>query len=280
MGMNEFLTKFLNGLKSLGADLLIVVIIFVVAKIILSIVSKITGNAMKKAEAMDDKVKGQELKTSLTVLHSANRYFVYVVVIILTLRIVGLGDEISGAIVAAGIGGLILSLGAQSIVKDMIAGLFLLFERQYYVGDYVKIGEYEGTVLSIALRVTYLDCLGKKVIIPNGEIKEVVNYSRTNSLAIVTIPTPYEADTRKVIDIIQKVVDKYYEENREILTDEKPVVPGIGNFNSSSVDITFRVKTKPLKHWQVERDLKLLIKEEFDRKKINIPYQQIVVTKN
>ena len=154
-----------------------------------------------------------------------------------------------------------------------------MFEKQFLVGDYVKIANYEGTVVSIALRNTYLDCAGKRVIIPNGEIRDVVNYSKTNNLAIITIPTPYEADTRKVMKIIQNVVDKYYETHPELLTENKAVVPGIDVLNSSSVDITIRVETKPLKHWEVQRDLKLLIKEEFTKKKIDIPYNKLVVSK-
>lgn len=281
--MNQLLetwNKILPRLIDLGLDLLIVAIIFLLAKVFVNIFSKITKRSMNKADDIDDKDKSKQIKTSLTITHSANRYIVYALAIILCLRVLGLGEQVSSALVAAGIGGLVISFGAQSIVKDMLAGLFLMFEKQFFVGDYVKIAGYEGKVTSIALRVTYLDCAGKKVIIPNGEIKDVVNYSKTNNLAIITIPTPYECNTRKVIKIMQGVVDKYYEDHQDILTENKAVVPGIDTLDSSSVNITVRVETKPLKHWEVQRDLKLLIKEEFEKKKIDIPYSQIVVHKN
>ena len=277
--MKKTLLQIVDRIKDIGVDILIIVAIFILAKIVVNIISKITGETMKKADDLGDKNKSQQIKTSMTITHSANRYVVYMVAIVLCLKILGLGEQVSGALVAAGIGGLVISFGAQSIVKDMFGGLFLMFEKQFLVGDYVKIANYEGIVVSIALRNTYLDCAGKRVIIPNGEIRDVVNYSKTNNLAIITIPTPYEADTRKVMKIIQNVVDKYYETHPELLTENKAVVPGIDVLNSSSVDITIRVETKPLKHWEVQRDLKLLIKEEFTKKKIDIPYNKLVVSK-
>lgn len=271
--------RILDVIVDLGVDILIIVGILLIAQICVSIFSKITKSAMDNAEKLTDEKKAKKIKTSMTVTHSANRYIVYAIALFLIIKEIGLGEDVSTTAILAGAGGLIISLGAQSIVKDMVAGLFLMFEKQYYVGEFVKINNYEGTVTSIAIRVTYLDCAGKRVIIPNGEIKDVVNYSRTNNLAIITIPTSYEADTRKVIKIMQDVVDKYYDEHRDILTDNKPIVPGISSLEDSSVNITFRVETKPLKHWEVQRDLLLLIKEEFARKKIEIPYNQLVITK-
>lgn len=264
-------------LKEIGIDLLIILAIFIIAKLVVNIVSKITGKTMRDADKLKDENKSQQIKTSMTITHSANRYIVYIIAVILCLRVLGLGEQVSSALVAAGIGGLIISFGAQTIVKDMLAGLFLMFEKQYFVGDYVKICDYEGKVTSIALRVTYLDCAGKRVIIPNGEIRDVVNYSKSNNLAIITMPTPYESDTRKVMKVMQDVIDKYYETHADLLTDNKAVVPGIDSFEDSSVNITVRVETKPLKHWEVKRDLLLLFKEEFKKKKIDIPYSQIVI---
>ena len=271
--------RILDVIVDLGVDILIIIGILLIAQLCVNIFSKITKKAMDNAEKLTDEKKTKKIKTSMTVTHSANRYIVYAIALFLIIKEIGLGEGVSTTAILAGAGGLIISLGAQSIVKDMVAGLFLMFEKQYYVGEFVKINNYEGTVTSIAIRVTYLDCAGKRVIIPNGEIKDVVNYSRTNNYAVITIPTSYEADTRKVIGVMQDVVDKYYDEHRDILTDNKPVVPGISSLEDSSVNITFRVETKPLKHWEVQRDLLLLIKEEFARKKIEIPYNQLVITK-
>ena len=274
--LNEFLDKAKTDLASLMSNLIVIVIIFILAKLLMNLVSSFTSKAMKKADKVSDHVRAQELRTSMTVFHSAARYVVYLIAIILCLAQVGMSDQISSAVVAAGVGGLIISFGAQSIIKDMLAGLFILFERQFYVGDYVKIGEYEGTVTSIAVRVTYLSSRGKRIIIPNGSISDVVNYSRNNIITFLSVPTPYDADTRRVMDVLQKICHEYYESNKEILVSE-PQVMGIGSFGDSSVNLTIRIETLPMQHWKAEREMKLAIKEGFEKEKIEIPFAQIVV---
>lgn len=274
--MNETLNSILDRVKDIGVDLLIIAVIFILARITINIVSKITGNTMKKADNLTDKEKSQQIKTSMTITHSANRYVIYLVAIVLCLKVIGLGEQVSGALVAAGVGGLVISLGAQSIVKDMLAGLFLMFEKQYYVGDYVKIAGYEGTVTSIALRNTYLNCGGRKVIVPNGDIRDVINYSKANSIATISIPTSYKDDTRKIIGVMQKVIDKYYVDNPDLLTENVAKVAGISSLESDRINVSVFVETKPLKHWQVQRELTLLIKEELAKKKISIAPIQIV----
>lgn len=276
--ITEFKEELIPNIVSILVTLVTIAIIFIVARIIMNVVSKITGNAMKKADQMQDKLKAQEIKTTMTVIHSANRYLIYLVAILMLLGLLGMSDSISGTTIVAGIGGLIVSLGAQSIIKDMLAGAFILFERQFFVGDFVKINEYEGTITSIALRVTYLSVRGKRVIIPNGSINDVVNYSRKNIVTFISIPTAYEANTKNVMKVIQKVADSYYEKHLDLFA-SKPEVLGISSFSNSSVDINLKVETTPMNHWLVERELKLLIKEEFDRKGITIPYQQVVIHK-
>lgn len=277
MSVKDTLTEILYDLAAAALDIAVCIVILLIAKLLVNLVSKITSKQMDRADNLEDEHKSKQIKTNMTVTHSANRYLIYLIAIILSLNVLGLGKEVSGAIVAAGIGGLVLSLGAQSIVKDMIAGIFLLFEKQYFVGDYVKIGDYEGTVLSIALRVTYLDSFGKKVIIPNGEIRDLINYNRTDGLALVIIPTPYNGDTRRIMKIIDDVVLKYYVDQKRLLTKNKPTPCEILEFGEIGVEILVKVETKPLQQWKVERQLRLLIKEELTRKKINMPYNKLAV---
>ena len=272
----ELLDKAKADLILLAVNIICILIIIFLAKMLMNVVSSFTSKAMKKAEKQTDSMKAQEIRTSMTVFHSAARYVVYLAAIILCLAQIGMSDQISSAVVAAGVGGLIISFGAQSIIKDMLAGMFILFERQFYVGDYVKIGEYEGTVTSIALRVTYLSSKGKKIIIPNGSISDVVNYSRNNIVTFLSIPTSYDADTRKVMDVLQKICDRYYETAKDILV-SVPQVLGIGSFADSSVNLSIRMETVPMMHWKAERELKLMIKEGFEKAKIEIPFAQIVV---
>ena len=187
-------------------------------------------------------------------------------------------ELLSNIVTAAGVGALVISLGAQSVISDVIAGTFILFENQYRVGDYVQINnEYTGTVLSLAMRCTYLQTWkGEKIIIPNGQIKTVTNYSGEFNMAIVDIPTPYEEDSERILNIIKDIANKYYDEHLDICF-EKPNVVAINSFDSSSITMTIYQKAKGRNHITIQRDLKLAVKKRFDQDGISIPYNQIVV---
>ncbi len=281
MVLEEFIQKIskitLEQLFGVLGKLLAIVVVFFLAGVVLNIVTHFTSKGLKKAAEMDDQKKSSQYKTTMTISHSVYRYGIYAVAVVIAADIIGFGDQLSGAVVAAGIGGLAISFGAQSIIKDMVAGLFMMFEKQYFVGDIVKIAGYEGRVESIALRVTYLDCKGKRVIVPNGQISDVVNYSRSNNVASLIIPTPYEENTDNIIKILEEIIEKFTKEYPELVADKKGEVLGIANFGDSSVDIELRVYVKPMEQWRAERALRLMIKKEFDQKNISIPYQQIEV---
>ncbi len=257
--------------------LVTIVVLLVVAKLILNQLSKYTAKAIAKAKNSPDDQKSRQIITAMTLLRSVGRYLIYFIFIALVLYQLGFGNVIGNLMVTAGFGSLAISFGAQSIVKDVVTGFFMMFEKQYSVGDFVKIGEFEGVVTSIAMRVTYLTSFkGQKIIIPNGSIANVINYTNDYNTAVITIPTPYDSNTKEIIDMVQEELDKYQSDHLEIFV-ERPSVMGIGSFNASSVDLTVVAKVKALSHWQVERDLRLAIKERFDTEKIDIPFQQVVV---
>ncbi|MDO4378589.1 MAG: mechanosensitive ion channel family protein [Erysipelotrichia bacterium] len=275
------LEKILTGLKEkipqLIINIVIILLVWLIAKFVMSRISAYTKKAMEKARKMDDEQKGKSIVTAMTMTRSVARYLVYFLAFAIILTQLGFGTVFENVLFTATVGSLIISLGVQSIIKDVVNGMLLMFEKQYSVGDYVKIGEYQGTVTSIAMRVTYLDCKGKKVIIPNGQINEVINFTNCQyALFELTIPTSYEENTAKVITVLTEIVSDYYKNNSEIFID-KPNVYGISNFNNSSVDIYLNGKVKPMQQWNVERELRLLIKERFDELNIFIPYQQIMV---
>ena len=257
--------------------LVTIVVLFILSKLFLNQLSKYTSKAIDKAKNNPDDQKSRQVITAMTLLRSVGRYLIYFIFIALVLYQLGFGNVFGNLMLTAGFGSLAISFGAQSIVKDVVTGFFMIFERQYAVGDFVKIGEFEGVVTSIAMRVTYLRSFkGQKIIIPNGSIANVINYTNEYNTAVITIPTPYSANTKKIIDMVQEELDKYQSDNLELFV-ERPSVMGIGNFNTSSVDLTVVAKVKALSQWQVERDIRLVIKERFDAEKINILFQQVVV---
>jgi len=265
-----------KDLINLGFNFVITILIFLFANFLLNVISRYTKLAIEKAKLMEDQQKGKRIVTTMTLARSVCRYAIYFFAVAVVLNQFGYGSIISNMLVTAGIGTLAISFGAQSVVQDVVTGLFLMFEKQYSVGDFVKIDDYEGIVTAVSMRVTYINSKGKTVIIPNGKVSTVVNYSSEYTIFDVVVPTPYEANTREVMDVIADEINKYYLQHKEVFF-EQPSVMGVTAFGNSSVDITVRGKCVALKHWETERAIRLVIKERFDGEGISIPYTQIVV---
>ena len=274
---DDIFAKYSSDLVKTGTNLLLIVLVFLVAKVLLNSLSKITGGVIEKAKGAGESEKSKELITTMTLLRSVCRYVIYFIALCISINILGFGSVAFNMVAAAGIGAIIVSMGAQSIIGDMFAGLFIMFERQYAVGDYVKINNYEGDVTSLAMRCTYLMTrTGERVIIPNGEIRTVINYTVKKSSAIVTVPTPYEADTEEIMKILREVASQYAKEHPDICCGE-PEVTGISAFNTNSVDIMVCQPTKGKEFLKVGRELRLAIKKRFDQEGISIPFAQVVI---
>lgn len=257
-------------------SVIVVVFILVLAKLLLALISQLTKSAMEKEKYHRSPQQGKRIDTMMTLARSAARYGIYFLAILLILRQFDLFDDMRGLVVTAGIGSLAIGFGAQNLVKDVVTGFFMMFENQFSVGDYIKTDEAEGTVEATAVRVTYLRTFkGEQVIIPNGTISRVTNLSRGDNVAVITISTAYEADTRAIIALIGRAVEEYAAENADVIR-EPPFVQGITGFSSSTVDIGVICKVNTMKQWQVERGMRLAIKERFDREGIGFPYPHVV----
>ena len=167
--------------------------------------------------------------------------------------------DLAPLIAGAGIGGLALGFGAQSIVKDFLSGLFMLIEDQYGVGDVIDIGPAIGTVEEVSLRSTTLrDVKGTVWHIPNGEITRVGNYSQLWSRAVIDVEVAYDVDLRFAQGVIQRVADEMWEDpdwgGDELM--ERPEVWGIQSLGASGIAIRLAVKTEPSMQWATERELR------------------------
>ncbi len=274
---NEIAERFKLNMTTLIVNLIAIAFILFLARVMMALLTRFCSRVIRKAESAKDERRHKEIVTSMTLLRSAGRYTIYFAALCLIINQLGFGSVLSNLVTAAGVGALIISLGAQSIIKDVIAGAFIIFERQYSVGDFVKINDYEGTVTSVAMRCTYLkNWKGQRIIVPNGQITTVVNYSGEFNMAIVDVTVSYEDDPDKVFEVLKEVADRYYEENREICFD-KPNVVGITAFNDSSVGFSIQLKAVARNHYKIQRDLRYEVKKKFDETGITIPYNQIVV---
>lgn len=253
-----------------------IIFIFIISKLAITILNKVISNVFRLYPRF--KMEERKSNTLIGILKSVVKYLIYIIMGISILETLKVPTQ--PIIATAGLGGIAIGFGAQSLVKDVFTGFLILFEDQYSVGDYVTISGVTGTVEDLGLRITRIRSFnGELHIIPNGEIKAVTNVSRGNSLAIIDVSVAYESSQERAVEVLSAVALAYYEKNEDKVK-EKPEVLGIIKLGESDVSIRTIVKTEPLMHWKVERELRLLILEAFKKEKIEIPYPKRVLVEN
>jgi len=190
-----------------------------------------------------------------------------------------LGVNIAPIIASAGILGIALGFGAQSLVKDFLSGVFMIFEDQYGVGDVIDVGEATGTVEAVSLRVTRLrDLDGTVWYVPNGEILRVGNKSQNWSRAVVDVGVGYDEDLGRAKRVLGEVAhDMWEDEDYRSVIIEEPEVTGVEALAADAITLRVLVKTAPMEQWAVARELRQRIKARFDHEGIEIPFPQRVV---
>ena len=181
-----------------------------------------------------------------------------------------LGFDIGPILASVGIVGVAIGFGAQSLVKDVIAGFFILLEDQYGVGDVIKVGELSGTVEQMTLRATVLRNMeGQVHVIPNGNIHSVSVLTRDWSRAVVDVTVGYGEDLAKVFKALETVGGALHRDLQDQMI-ETPSILGVESFGADGLVIRCVVKTPPQKQADVMREWRRRIKEEFDRQGIEM----------
>src|SRR6266704_4412547 len=194
---------------------------------------------------------------------------ILILVVVLTISS-ELGFNIGPVLASAGIVGLAVGFGAQSLVKDVISGFFILFEDQFGVGDVVKIGDFSGVVERMTLRVTVLRNLeGQVHVIPNGTIHTVTVLTKECARAVVDVTVSYDQDLARVFDVLQRIGARLAQDWPDRIL-EQPVVLGVEKLDDSGVTIRSIVKTPPFKHADVLREWRRRVKDEFDKAGIEL----------
>jgi small conductance mechanosensitive channel len=265
-----------HGLKVL----LIIAGTYLVLYLIRLLSKRIVAYSRKVERDQDQGEREKRTETLVHIFKTTGKVFIIIIAIFMVMK--ELGMDITPLLTGAGIAGLALGFGAQSLVKDFLSGFFILIENQFRVGDVIKIGEFSGVVERISLRTVVLRDLGGNVhVIPNGEVKAVTNMSYEWSRAVVDIGVSYREDVDRVMNILEDVGKSMMEDAtlKEVIL-EKPVVIGINDFGDSQVKLQVLVKTVPLKQWEVGRELRKRIKSAFDREGIKIPFpHQVLITR-
>ena len=215
----------------------------------------------------------QRALTISTLLSSMVRYTIGGIALITILDIVDI--DVSALVATAGIAGIAIGFGAQSLVKDVIGGMLLLFDDTIHVGNLIRLGTDEGTVEEIGIRTIKVRRFnGELLMIPAGDLRTFGNRSIDFVRAIVPVGLSYGQDVNRIMAVMQQVADAYANDHRDILLDEDPIVQAITSFSESSVDARIVVKMRPGEQFEAERELRRRLKEAFDEQGINIPFPQ------
>ena len=212
-------------------------------------------------------------KTISQLLRSMGRVVIYAIALLLTFNIfIDIGPILAGA----GILGLAVSFGAQSLVKDVISGFFILFENQFAIGDVIEAGGKSGVVEKMSMRVVVLrDIQGAMHIIPNGEIKVVSNLTRGWSRAVVDVGVGYEEDVDRALGVVRDEAASFSTDPEWTSQLDGPVeVPGIESLGDSAMVIRSLIRTQPGSQWAAAREYRRRLKLRFDREGIEIPFPQ------
>jgi moderate conductance mechanosensitive channel len=219
----------------------------------------------------------QRTATMGSLLKSITTGVIFSIVAIMVVDV--LGYNIAPLIASAGILGLALGFGAQSLVTDFLSGVFMILEDQYGVGDVVDVGDAIGDVEAVGLRVTRIrDIDGTVWYVRNGYIARVGNMSQNWARTVLDINVAYDEDLDRVREILREEAKRLWEEEKgkeDIL--EEPEVWGVQSLDPEAVVVRLVLKTAPMKQWAVARELRERIKERFDAEGIEIPLPQRVV---
>ncbi|MNS38152.1 putative MscS family protein YkuT [compost metagenome] len=185
-----------------------------------------------------------------------------------------LGVNVAPILASAGIVGLAVGFGAQSLVKDIISGFFILVEDQYGVGDVIEIGTMAGVVEKMNLRITQIrNQAGALITVPNGEIKTVVNQSKEWSQAVLDVGVAYQHDPDQIIGVLKSVGEELQAEMPDKILSPVEVL-GVEAFRESEITFKLTIKTVPLAQWSVARAYRRKLWYRFQHEGIEIPYPQ------
>ena len=223
----------------------------------------------------------EEEKKRLETLGRVFRYVANVVITIVAgmLVLTELGISIAPILAAAGVLGLAIGFGAQSLVKDYFSGLFLLLEDQIRHGDVVEAAGKAGQVEEVTLRYVRLrDYDGNVHFIPNGQISTVTNMTREHSFAVFDVRVAYSEDVDEIFALIREVAAQMRADPafRELILEDVDLA-GVENWADSAVCIRLRIKVMPIQQWTVKREFLRRLKQAFDARGIEIPFPHLTV---
>ncbi|NEN90823.1 MAG: mechanosensitive ion channel [Okeania sp. SIO3H1] len=266
---------FIAGLAPYGPLFLQIIGIIFMSRVVQEIGQLLLEEVLLREGDQDD-ISKQKRQTFLPLFQSCIKYLIYFgtgIAILYTF-------EIDATPILAGVGilGLTIGMGAQSLVEDIVAGFFILFESYYLVGDFVEINGVNGFVTGIELRTTRINGGDKNYIIHNRDVKDIVNHSSYSS-AVVMLKIPYQVKISQVYEVIEKVGKKLLENYSEDII-EPTTIGGVKEFSENHILIEIVTEVKPGKHFRIQKVLGIMIKEAFEEANIELSVVNHVTLSN
>lgn len=256
--------------------------IYIIIKILISIFSIFIANFLVKIirkiilKSFSKFSAERHSDTVASLLASLAKYAVYFIIFCNVL--VMWGVNITSILALSGAVSVAIGLGAQDIVKDMMAGLFIIMENQFGVGDIVELNGFSGTVESIGIRTTRIRNVDGNVhIVPNGQISIVTNMSKGFNRAVVDVSVAYGEDIDRVFTVLKKEFKRIFNNNLIDGIIDEPQVWGINELGDSAVVIRIAADSRIGENWRIERELRKFILKKFEEENIEIPFPQVVV---
>ena len=241
--------------------LAVLVVAFILTRLLKLVSSHLSQ--LSNRQGLPSSVRSQQIRTLSSVTYSVG---LFIILFIAAMQILALlGVNMGPLLASAGVAGLAIGFGAQTLVKDFINGFFILAENQYDIGDTVKIAGVQGAVETMTLRRTVLrDADGTVHTVPSNEIKVVSNLSRDWSQLTLLTSVAYGVDSDRVISLLKQIGEEVAKDPTFAgMIVSAPEVPGIEKVSSSAVDYIMLVKTPPNAQYAVRRELQRRIKESF-----------------
>lgn len=247
---------------------LVVVISFVLIRLLRLITREVTALQTRR---MPSGLRAQQLRTLASVITSVGVFIIAFVAVLETLELLGL--NLGPLLASAGVAGLAIGFGAQTLVHDFINGFFILLENQYDIGDSVRVAGVQGTVEEMTLRHTVLrDDDGTVHVVPNSQVTIVSNMTRDWSQLTLRVVVAYSENSDRIIKLLQQIGDEVQHNPAfadDIVADIQ--VPGIDRVGNGEADYLMLVKTRPNRQDAVGRELRRRIKESFEKNQVQTP---------
>jgi small-conductance mechanosensitive channel len=262
MGLNEWTSPLVSSV--------LVVVLAALGLVIVQFLAKRVRSIIRSAEALDEE-RRQQIDT---IVHAAHWAAGVLIVVAALLMLLSAFVDIGPLLASVGVAGLAVSLGAQTLIKDLIGGFLVLVENQYAVGDVIQVGDVSGAVERLTLRATYVrDLEGRLHVVPNGEVRVVSNLTKEWSRALVDVGVAYEEDLDRALRVLAGVAEAFAEDadfGPQLL--EPPQVLGPVSLGDWAITLRVMVKTQPGKQWGIARELQRRILAACEREAVTLPY--------